>query len=248
MALITELYKFTKGTQVFGFAPRISTYSYLGVDYRPTIITRGRIKITSNFLKNTLTVNFPRTNSFARDILKNNSNEIIDFTLYRNNNIYWQGIVVSAEARGAFIELSCVSTYAKTTRPVSTAKITIPCRHTLFGFNCKAILDDFKVISTVVSTDSLGTTLTLSGIAQPSGYFLLGEIIYGIEKRLITKHVGQTLKILTPFNSPPVGEVILLPGCDHAETTCANKFNNLINYGGFSKLPKKDPHSNQGLL
>jgi len=42
--------------------------------------------------------------------------------------------------------------------------------------------------------------------------------------------------------SAAVGDQVrAYPGCDHSLITCANKFGNSLNFGGFPFMPEKNP-------
>src|SRR5574343_989752 len=240
MADITELFEFNDNGTYYTYCQSIMPIIFNGKTYAPSLISRDRINLGDNILKNTLTINLPRTNEFGRSLLVNMPETPILFTLYRNETKFWQGRVLSAEGAGLFIKLSCVSAYSKATRPGITARIQITCRHMLYSQDCGAIKDNFTVAATINTISSNGIDITVLPLAQPSNYFLNGEMVFGTERRRIIKHNGNNLKIIYPFKIPLTGSVLLNPGCDHTEPTCTAKFNNGINYGGASKLPLKD--------
>src|SRR3546814_2715916 len=48
--------------------------------------------------------------------------------------------------------------------------------------------------------------------------------------------------LITQFEDEGAGTAIsLYPGCDHRRMTCKDKFNNILNYGGFDWIPTKNP-------
>ena len=53
MATVTELYEFTVDGTIYRFCPKITNVVFSGSVFVPTIISRGPIQITDNFLKNT---------------------------------------------------------------------------------------------------------------------------------------------------------------------------------------------------
>ncbi len=56
---------------------------------------------------------------------------------------------------------------------------------------------------------------------------------------LVTNHADGTTTSLK------LGDTVdLILGCDNTYTTCLNKFNNLINFGGFMFLPATNPYIN----
>lgn len=248
MTAITEMYDFILDGTYYTFTTKLSPVTFNARTYYPTIIKRGNIKITNNFLKNTLSVSFPLTNSFARKLMLINPEAPVTITLYRNNAVYWQGTVISAAGNGLWIDLDCVSSYSLTTRPFGTRKIQILCSNRLYDNNCKVDKEVFKVISAIASVDTTGLILTMTGLTQPDAYFLDGTISINNQSRRILYHVGNIIKVSYGFNTIPSGTAALYPGCDLRETTCTTKFNNLPNHAGFKRLPPVSPYDSNGIL
>lgn len=245
---LTELYEFIVDGVYYTFTPKLTKVNFNGRDFLPSIVKRGNIKLIDNVLKNTLTVTFLYTNSFARLALAVNPENPILFTLYRNGSIHWQGQVLTSTGNGAFIELTCASTYSKVTRPFANKKIQILCNHRLYDQGCKVIKDAFGVTATINTVDTSKTLITVLALAQADNYFLDGFISFNNQTRRILKQTGINLRISYPFDSTPTGNVILYPGCDLTEDTCASKFNNRINHLGFKRLPPITPYDNKGIL
>ena len=127
LSTITELYEFNLDGTYYTFTPKITSTLFNGRVFLPTIITRDSFNITDNVLKNSLVVKLPRVHSFARLLLSNNIETPVNFTLYRNGAIYWQGQVINASASGLFIDLECSSTYSNNTRPISRRYCYVCC-------------------------------------------------------------------------------------------------------------------------
>jgi hypothetical protein len=104
------------------------------------------------------------------------------------------------------------------------------------------------VTDTIASVDALGTTITMTSLSQPANYFLDGLFTFNQQTRKIVKHLGNVIKITYPFNSIPAGTANLFPGCDLTEATCGTKFSNLVNHGGFRRLPAITPYDSKGIL
>ena len=60
---------------------------------------------------------------------------------------------------------------------------------------------------------------------------------------MIVAEYGSGVELLNPVAIAPGTEVLLTVGCDHSTATCAARFNNLDNYGGFPAIPSKNPFS-----
>jgi uncharacterized phage protein (TIGR02218 family) len=85
-----------------------------------------------------------------------------------------------------------------------------------------------------------------SAIAQPDGYFSLGEMEFISGKNtglrmMIRSHVQanglMSLLQPMPFTILNGDQVKLYPGCDKTVVTCDGKFNNKLNYGGEPFIP-----------
>lgn len=53
--------------------------------------------------------------------------------------------------------------------------------------------------------------------------------------------MGTVLTLLRPAQLPAGTVVATYPGDDHTLTTCDQKFNNAVNYGGDPFIPQKNP-------
>jgi hypothetical protein len=248
MASITELYEFTVDGTIYRFCPKISNVNFGGNIFVSTILSRGAIQLTDNFLKNTLQIKFSRTHSFARLLLVATPETPVRLVIYRNESVYWQGQVIGANGQGLFIELDCVTTFSKTLRPAITPRIQISCRHQLYSEGCglnKTTFGFTTSIATIISTTSF-TVASVSGV--PNSYYLNGEILWNNQRRNITKQIGTTFSITYPFTGTLTGAVTIYPGCDKSEGTCRSKFSNVLNFGGFARLPVRSQHDQKGLL
>jgi len=83
--------------------------------------------------------------------------------------------------------------------------------------------------------------------AQPFGWYAGGYLEYDVvtgisERRFITDHTSGALTLTTVPAGLVVGATVrVYPGCDHTLATCASKFGNAANYGGFPFMPTKNP-------
>lgn len=113
------------------------------------------------------------------------------------------------------------------------------CPHGLYDAGCTLSASSFQVSGTVTSVS--GTTIGISTIGgNPDHWAQYGKIVRSLdgEPRSITEQIGTTITVNVPFRTLHVGDAIVLnAGCDHAVTTCRDKFSNVINYGGHPQLP-----------
>lgn len=124
--------------------------------------------------------------------------------------------------------------------------------------SCAVNLEALAVAGTVSSVTTPNLTFVAAGLPVPDppfegvgvtapNYYDYGQITWtaGLNIGLTTdvKHNDGTniyLQLTTPF-AIQVGDTFsIIPGCDHTRLTCANKFANLNNFGGFPFIPGND--------
>jgi hypothetical protein len=92
---------------------------------------------------------------------------------------------------------------------------------------------------------------------QPDGWYRGGVLRFGGLLGFITGHAGEVLTLSRPMSEltaalaapetdPESGDplpvtVDIAPGCDLRAATCALKFGNLANFGGFPEIPGRNP-------
>ncbi|HET6842175.1 MAG TPA: DUF2163 domain-containing protein [Candidatus Angelobacter sp.] len=116
------------------------------------------------------------------------------------------------------------------------------CVHTLFDAGCGLVKASFAEANTVQGGSTVNKLISLS--AKADGYYDNGQIVFTSGPNTgLTKAVKQYFAKNFLFNSPlpfppnAGGAFIAYPGDDKTQATCANKFNNLPNFGGFPYVP-----------
>lgn len=249
-----ELYTFAQGTRFWRFTTAPDTVTYAAVEYVPSSITRDRIKQTSDVLKDSLKLEFPRGDAFANQFLGFAPDIVTTVTVMRghagdNEFIpYWKGRVIAAVASGNRIELACESVFSSIRRPGLRARYELTCRHALYSARCGVNLEASQ--TTGVTSGVSGVTITVPAAAGfAAGYFTGGMIKAPDEStRFIVAHTGAVLTIQRPIADLSVGATVwLYPGCDHLRSTCASKFGNLDNFGGFPWIPIRNPYDGSSI-
>lgn len=121
------------------------------------------------------------------------------------------------------------------------------CSHMLYDARCTINRDDpaFRHDGTVTAVS--GDTVTVSGAATFSGaladFFVAGYLEVDGDFRTVVAQSGDVLTIVVPFLESPLGKaVVARAGCkQRAVEDCEDKFNNLVNFGGFPYVPKSNP-------
>ena len=120
------------------------------------------------------------------------------------------------------------------------------CRWTLFDAGCTLSQAAFAKTG-AAQAGSTQSQIVTTGLAQPSGYFTLGQVtmtsgLNGGFRRMVKSFDGTTMQLIAPFPfTVAVGDTFTAyPGCDKSANTCSVKFSNFVNYGGTDLVPKPE--------
>lgn len=249
-----ELYVFVQGTQTWRLTSAAEAVTYQSVEYTPSSVTRDRIKQTSDPLKDSLKLEFPRGDIFASQFLGFAPDIVTAVTVFRGHvgdgefTPYWKGRVISAVASGNRIQVACESVFSSVQRPGLRARYELTCRHALYSARCGVNLEASRVAGTAAAVS--GVTVSVSEADLYDGGYFTGGMIKAPDNstRFIVNHVGATLTIQRPIAGLSAGQAVsLYPGCDHLHTTCRLKFDNLDNFGGFPWFPTRNPYDGSSI-
>lgn len=259
-----NLFLFTRNGVDYRFTDGPLSVVALSETWIAAPISTSAIRQSEDMGRDNIELEFPRDNSFAKTFLS----DLIEFptsvTFYRGYVadpdqefiVYWKGRISGSTSAGNIIQLTCEPIFTSLRRPGLRARYQRSCRHALYGRGCNVDKDAFKVDADC--TAAAGNIITVpDAAASPAGYFIGGMVqdsngVY----RFITNHSGSILTLIRPLesliedanSSAGVAAVSLYPGCDHTRTTCENKFNNQLNYGGFPWIPTKNPFGGSSIV
>lgn len=120
------------------------------------------------------------------------------------------------------------------------------CNHVLYDpLTCRVDDTDAAFRAAARDVDSLvGNVLTVDGLGgYAAGWFVGGYVEdddTGTKRLVIADDGAGNLTLLIPFASAP-STVSVFAGCDHSAATCASKFDNVINFGGYPFIPTRNP-------
>lgn len=232
---------------------------YNGETYLPAAISRGQIEAKEEISKANIEVHLDLGNEMGRKWLSEFMDTVITLSLYEQDedddiNAVWKGRLSTVKPTLSEIKLVFESIFTSLKRPGLRARYQRTCRHMLYGRGCTLNKNDWEVQGFVTSS-----TLTSAVIPEAANY-QDGWFTSGIIKvpdgslRFITHHEGSLITLLSPSTSlasiPPASgaQVSLYPGCDRSRRTCAAKFSNLNNYGGFDWIPLKNPFDGSSIV
>lgn len=251
-----EVYTFTVGSQVFRYTSAEDPLVVSGNTYAPESIARSAISVGPDQARNTLTITLPGSNQFAAqyvDIVPGLKASLTIIRLQRNESptfntqlLVYKGQVQSVRMSddGQTAEIAVRSLEYALNRTVPRFTFMGSCNHVLYGPGCDVNPGSFQ--TTGVVTAVVANVVTVAGASsQPDGYWRGGfaKPVSFVDFRLILRHVGDQLTLLLPFSEDVLAtQVQIFAGCDHRfDGDCANKFNNVQNFGGFPYVPTKNP-------
>lgn len=99
---------------------------------------------------------------------------------------------------------------------------------------------------TVAGSSQSNSQMTSSVTGFADGYFSLGYLVFntglnaGLRAMVRSSFASNGAFVFlspAPYTMNPGDTFTVYPGCDKQQATCANKFNNLLNFGGFPFVP-----------
>ncbi len=236
-----EMYHFTVGSTDYRFTSAKSAITYDSNTYQPALIKRGSIDFTTEKGRNNLKIQTVRDFAVAELFKVSPPSDVILLVVHRvhygdsNGAVIWSGRVLNCEWSGSTASINCEPVSSSLQRVGLRRMYQRQCPHVLYGSSCKVPKSPISATLTSVSGTELISTSFVSGLAG-------GFLEFGEEKRFITNQNGTTIHLNTPLYALTVGSVVYVYlGCDHALTTCQNKFSNSDNYGGMPFIPTKNP-------
>lgn len=239
-----ELYEFDTGAEVFRFTSTVKPLNTIRGLFQPASVLRGELTISENPLKSRLTFSLAITNAFAVKCLKDEYPDTIIVRVFREDNLYWYGKVISASLKRLTIELICEPSLGVNTTGLGGARFSPYCWKGLYSTACgvSRIANTFTYTSYTLS----GRTITVS-TATVDGFFANGIAQIADEQRLIVSSTGSSIELSERFSNTVSGNLKLSRGCFLTRESCLS-FSNLDNFGGFSYIPSKNINTGQSIL
>lgn len=258
---------FATGDTVYAFTTEQNIVSDSNYTFTPAAIRMGTVSQTNEMAKDPLQLEFPRDNTFAQQFLGGVPEQITTVTVFRGHagdpseefQFYWKGRVAGASASGDVVRIDCENVFTSMRRPGLRARYQRRCRHALYQTGCGLDKADFAIPATVTAASGFTITVTeLDSNTVDSNVGDADEFVGGVVEttdgslRYIVAQEGSVLTLIRPLqsliddvnDSVAGADVILYPGCDRTRGTCKDKFDNLLNYGGFPWIPGKNPFGN----
>jgi len=241
-----ELYTAALGDQVWRWCNSTDTVTSGGDDFEPIAAGRGNLSEGEGPLDIYLPITHPFPQTYvnsapgAHAVL---TIQWVDREDIGSLRIIYKGMLkalsVSKDGERANMRLESVVASFKKESPERS--FSPQCQAFLYDDDCAVNKDDFKHVANVTAVS--GNTLTVNGLAaKGAGWALPGYVAYGtVDYRQIVSQAGDVVTLILPFTVDLLGETVTVyAGCDHAITTCEDKFSNKVNFRGCPFVPTKN--------
>lgn len=253
-----ELFEFIRfGIQKAVFTSHDRAITLGRTPYQPIAIKAGNL-VERPEEKNTLPITMPYSDPFFDDFQPTPHPDPLEVVVRRMHlgeedeaQLWFKGKLVGTQITegGTVAEMHFVDRAVDLVREIPRHSYGLMCEHELYGPGCKVNINDiapngrpFRIAAiSVRASEENKITVPLAGF--PNGWFTGGEIVWKRDRRMIAKHDADDLEFSVSFPKViPAGESVdIRAGCGHTSDDCKQKFDKMINYGGFPFTPLIDP-------
>lgn len=228
--------------------------SYGGYNYTPAALERGTIKYDSQFEVTTLEITAGRIMQPVIKYIAQNPVEPFWIDIKRilqdanpmDAITIFIGQIKNVAIKGMAAQVSCVGFEYFLRQPIPTFRYQPQCNWTIFDSRCGLDADAYK-LSTSATVDLTRKSLWSGDLGEEEeNWWVFGDILWQGHRRMIIQQGiwdKNTIYLRYPIleiNQSPI-DIDVWPGCDGCITTCRDKFNNVVNFGGHPYIPLDNP-------
>lgn len=224
--------------------------TYDGHEYVPATLKRGQSKYDSQLDVTTMSITASYLNDPAKDFLSVNPLDIMwiqIMKLHREQSpleadVVFIGQIKDVSFKGVKSNIKCVGFEHFLKKTIPTWRYQLTCNHQVFDTNCSLTASTYKTTETI-TLDTTGTILTGTAFGtKTDGYFIGGEVKFGVESRTIVAHAGTSVTIMYKMTELKTADSVdAYPGCDGRPETCRDKYDNITRFLGFPFIPEENP-------
>lgn len=261
-----ELYRFVEGDSgaIYTVTNADETEVYDAGDgaetYAPVEIGRDEAVGKGNMERANVTISFALSNERVMNWFTSSLDFPITVTIFSKDEetyeVEWKGRLASVTPEKSTLKFVFESVFTSMRRMGLRQRYQITCPYSLYGDGCGLDKEDFDTSGAITNVTNNVVTFPAAD-AFADGYFNAGIFEDNVGNlRFITSHVGDQLTLIRPMN-PLLAYIAengytgltgrIFPGCDRSTQTCNDKFNNLLNHGGFPFMPNKNPFSGSSI-
>lgn len=243
--------RFSQGSNLWLYTSADRTITLPAGVFVPEAVTRSELDFSQEDTGESIELTLPRANPVAALFVGDLPSTPVWVTVYRAHRgeetlavTIFGGKVIRARFEESKAVLTGASLMAMLSRTVPIMAMQTPCNHVLYSPACGA---DPGACRDLISITSVNGATVFSGsfALRPDQWFRGGRLESPSgETRFIVDHQGDTVTLISPIPGlSSLDQAWGYWGCDHLEATCREKFDNLINHLGWSRLPGRNPFS-----
>lgn len=251
-----ELFEFVEGARSWRYTTRPVATVQDGITYQPLTITRSEITRSSDSVGDDMTISLPDNNPLALELMAGLSAHLVTVRVLQvhltdpdlQEQIIFSGVVRDISIEGATAQITCGSRLGSSAgRRIAPTTYQAGCNLTWGSPRCGVSREAYKATAEITAADQTGRVLTLPALSGfTAGHFNGGRVVVAGTQRFIEKHAaGGVLTLSYPvrgLTSAPATASIY-PDCPKTEAACADRYNNLPNFLGWSRLPSINPYN-----
>lgn len=240
-------------TVVWRYTSADRAITWDGHTWEPLAISDDGVRMTGEASADALKITLPATAPAAQLFRSTPPSVEVFVTLYdydageNDALVAWVGSIsaVIFTQPGA-AQLSCASLSASMQREGLRLKYEMACPHSVYDRMCGVIKALYAMPVTVTALDAVSVTVVRAsdGANLPDvGYYLYGAAEWAQDGATETRGIEATsgtgtLTLLGGTDGLGASDSLTIyPGCDGTRAMCQNRFNNLLNHGGFPHMP-----------
>jgi uncharacterized phage protein (TIGR02218 family) len=255
-----ELFEFTAGTTTTRYTSSEGEVPFNGFTWLPRTIERSSYGKHVESEATTLDIKLPSTDVIASRYIGIQPADRLDVVVSRIHEtmspetaiLLFRGYVTSAAFKDEVCKLILKPFNEIFQRQMPRQTYQGLCNHVHYDGRC-GILETAspnQLTGTVISQTNNGEVINVAGAGavadnkSPLQAFKGGFVRTqdSSDFRMILDQNGDDLTLLLPFSTSVLGATVVLQrGCDRSIATCAAKYSNVINYGGFPHVPGINP-------
>ena len=249
-----ELYAFEGASGSFRLTPHEFDVQIGGDRYERCPLERSALALGAEAAKSALELKLPPDHALVRHLLQATlTGEATAVRLrvaqrvglgdyWALSGTRWMGRVLGVEVADDAARIRCESAQVSLKRIGLRRLYSRACSHVLYSAACGA--NPITAHAVVDTSDGRSVWLAGGVPAAVAGMLAGGWLQTPAGARhMIVSESPAGVELLYPVPIAVGISVTLTAGCDHSTTTCAARFDNLANYGGFPFIPSKNPFS-----
>ena len=248
-----ELYAFEGASGSFRLTPHEFDVEIGGRRYEHCPLERSALALGAEAAKSALEVKLPPDHALVRHLLQatlTGETTAVRLRIARRDawgdawwlsGTRWMGRVLGVEVADDSARIRCESAQVSLKRIGLRRLYSRACSHVLYSAACGAT----PILATAEVIRSEGRQVELASLPPEVAGMLAGGWLQtpAGARHMIVSESTAGVELLYPVPLAPQALVDLVAGCDHSVSTCAARFDNLANYGGFPFIPTKNPFS-----